>query len=62
MCLAQGHNAVTPVRLEPAAIRTRVKHFTTEPLRSQLKVQKHITPYHLNEIVEITLTQMLTGA
>ena len=35
MCLAQGHNAVTPVRLEPAALRSRVKHSTTEPLRSQ---------------------------
>ena len=34
MCLAQGHNAVTPVRLEPAALRSRVKHSTTEPLRS----------------------------
>ena len=29
MCLAQGHNAVTP---EPAATRSRVKHSTTEPL------------------------------
>ena len=35
MCLAQGHNSVTPVRLEPAALRSRVKHSTTEPLRSQ---------------------------
>ena len=34
MCLAQGHNAVTPLRLEPAAPRSRVKHSTTEPLRS----------------------------
>ena len=25
---------MTPVRLEPAALRSRVKHFTTEPLRS----------------------------
>ena len=33
MCLAQGHNTVTPVRLEPAAPRSRVKHSTTEPLR-----------------------------
>ena len=32
--LAQGHNAVTPVRLEPAAPRSGVKHSTTEPLRS----------------------------
>ena len=35
MRLAQGYNAVTPVRLEPAASRSRVKHFTTEPVRSQ---------------------------
>ena len=34
MCLAQGHNAVTPVRLKPAAPRSPVKHSTTEPLRS----------------------------
>ena len=34
MCLAQGHNAVTPVRLEPANPLLRVKHSTTEPLRS----------------------------
>ena len=31
MCLAQGHNAVTPVRLEPATSRSRDKHSTTEP-------------------------------
>ena len=35
MCLAQGHNAVTTVRLDPAASRSQVKHSTTEPLRSQ---------------------------
>ena len=34
MCLAQEHNAVTPVRLKPAATRTQVKHSTTEPLSS----------------------------
>ena len=34
MISAQGHNAVTPVRLEPAALRSRVKRSTTEPLRS----------------------------
>ena len=31
MCLAQGHNAVMPVRLEPATLQSRVKHSTTEP-------------------------------
>ena len=37
MCLAQGHNAVMPVRLELGAPRSRVKHSTTEPLRSHVK-------------------------
>ena len=36
MCLAQGHNAVTLVRLKPATPRSRVKHSTTEPLHSLL--------------------------
>ena len=30
MCLAKGHNTVTPVRLKPAALRSQVKHSTTE--------------------------------
>ena len=30
--LLKDHNAVTPIRLEPAALRSRVKHSTTEPL------------------------------
>ena len=35
MCLGQGHNVVTPtVRLEPTAPRSRVKHFSIEPVRS----------------------------
>ena len=33
--LLKDHNAVTPVRLEPAAPRSSVKHSTTEPLRSR---------------------------
>ena len=35
MCLAEGHNAVTPVRLEPAVSRSQVKYSNTEPLRSR---------------------------
>ena len=35
---AQGHNAVTPVRLKPAALRSRVKHSTTEPLHSHIQL------------------------
>ena len=38
--LAQGHKAVTPVRLAPAAPRSQVKHSTTEPLRSHSLVKK----------------------
>ena len=34
MCLAQGHNAVTLMKLEPVAPPSRVKLSTTEPLRS----------------------------
>ena len=34
MCLAQAHNTVIPVRLKPAALRSRVKHSTTAPLRT----------------------------
>ena len=34
MCLAQGHNAVTAVRLKPASSLSQVKHSTTEPLQS----------------------------
>ena len=33
-----------PVRLEPAALRSQVKHSTTEPLRS-LKIQSHPSFY-----------------
>ena len=44
MCLAQGHNTVTLVRLEPATLRSRVKHSTTEPLRS-LQFYWKITTY-----------------
>ena len=39
MCIAQGHATVSPVRLEPATLRSRVKHPTTEPLRSQCQDQ-----------------------
>ena len=42
MCLAQGHNVVMPLRLEPAIPWSRVKHSTTEPLRSQTSVCNYI--------------------
>ena len=40
MSLAQGHNVVTLVRHEPAALRSPVKHSTTEPLRSLTRYGK----------------------
>ena len=40
MCLDHGHSAETPVRLEPAAPRSRVRYSPTEPLCS-----KEIVPY-----------------
>ena len=50
--LAQGHNAVTPLRLEPAALRSLVKHSTTEPLPSLhfecKKKKKHFECNFLN--------------
>ena len=46
---AQGHNAVSPVRLDPATPRSPVKHSTTEiePLRSPFSVWyfRHYTRY-----------------
>ena len=39
--LLKDHNAVTPVRLEPATPRSRVKHSTTEPLGSLLDILWH---------------------
>ena len=43
MCLAQGRNAVTPERLEPASLWSRVNHSTTEPLRSLFLTVTHLT-------------------
>ena len=39
MCLAQGHNTMTPVRLKPTTPQFRVNHFTTELLRSHFLLQ-----------------------
>ena len=38
MCLAQEHNAVMPVRLEPTALLFWVKRSTTEPLRTLVSI------------------------
>ena len=44
---------VTPVRLEPAAARSqsRVKHSTTEPLRSQVQVYRLEYTYNNSNII-----------
>ena len=39
MCLAEGDNAVPPVRLEPATPWSRVKHSTTELLNLALNLK-----------------------
>ena len=36
MCHSQVHNQMTPVRLEPAAPQSQVKHSTTKSLRSHV--------------------------
>ena len=55
MCFAQRHKAVTPVRLEPAAPQSRVKHSTTEPLRSheQLTYNQSYYYYRCESLAEL---------
>ena len=50
MCLAQGHNTEMQVRLEPVALPSRVKHSTTEPLRSAWKLELHTKSYQCMHI------------
>ena len=45
MFLAQGHTAVMLVRLEPADPQSRVKHSTTEPLRSLWSIVHYKGPH-----------------
>ena len=56
MCLAQGHNAAMPVRLEPAAPRSRVKHSITDQLCSQNIKQNpyetRYTVYYIENIID----------
>ena len=56
---------MTPVRLEPAALRSRVKHSTTEPLRSRKSYVKNVIFFlkkWMKEIVANVLEFMLTSA
>ena len=56
---------MTPVRLEPAALRSRVKHSTTEPLRSlnlsQLKLSVQVNILLNNCKQNITSLSLLVG-
>ena len=57
MCLAQGHNTVTPVRLESVAPRSRVEHSTTEQLCSLVNVSDADQNYQINSISEYVLLE-----
>ena len=51
MFLAQGHSAVTPVRLEPVAPQSPVMYSTTEPLSSSHKcVPISVYVYHFKQL------------
>ena len=50
-CLVQGHNTMTPVRLQPVALRSQVKLSTTEPLCSLFALTGY-TVYH-NQLIEL---------
>ena len=52
---------VTPVRLEPAAVgsQSRVKHSTTEPLRSQVHVYRVEYTYDNSNMIVSTLCRPL---
>ena len=43
LCLAQGHNALTPVRLQPATPRSRYKHSTTKLSLPTIKCHENIS-------------------
>ena len=57
MCLAQGQNAVTPVRLQPAASRSCVKYSTIEPLRSFFNL--YCWQRHLHKVVFVCLFNLM---
>ena len=58
MWFALWHNAVPPVRLEPATLQYPVKHSTTEPLHSLLK-EKLLSLAIFNMLIQVTLTSIL---
>ena len=54
MCLAQGHNAVTLLRLEPTTPQSQVKHSITEPLRSHMIYVMLVLTWELSDKVTYT--------
>ena len=56
MCLAEGHNEVTPVRLEPATPRSQDKYSTTEPLGSLYIMHLEVT-----SMQRVTHAQLSSG-
>ena len=45
---------MTPMRIEPAAPRSRVNHFTTEPLRpKEVKTNIEISPFDLTHTADL---------
>ena len=50
MCLAQGHKAVTQVRLEPENLRSQVKHSTIEPSNALAFVLRHLSDWITSKI------------
>ena len=51
--LAQGHNAVMPVRLEPTAPQSGVKHTTTETLDP-----KRMNDERMNELINLSIAHL----
>ena len=49
---------MTPVRLEPGALRSRVKHSTTEPLRSHALCIVVDFPIHINKSMGQTIVYL----
>ena len=52
---------MTPVRLEPAALRSRVKHSTTEPLRSLCEDNVKVKTQNIYEAMDIPVLLMGWG-
>ena len=58
-CLAQGHNTVPLVRLEPATPRSQVKHSFTEPPHSCLLYSKTCLKRPLKRRLKIVIQDRL---